>query len=204
VWHNSVSKRRSFAVIKAVRGICSRLYSKLTQNARASSIQIRRRRQCLRKPRRARWRRRRRMLSVNSPVGPVRVQQRGLPGFRVHPQALKREDRAGALRQQPPERRRNLSQPYRRRARRSVGAEELWIGGSQSSVRSVAHAESAGISAHTRRRCACRRSAHTGPRRPRGCARHAFRGEHSHLSWACTHLSVRGNAPICVCECTCT
>jgi len=50
------------------------------------------------------------MLSVNSPVGPVRVQQRGLPRFRVHPQALKRQDRAGALREQPPERRRNLSQ----------------------------------------------------------------------------------------------
>jgi hypothetical protein len=50
------------------------------------------------------------MLSVNRPVGSVRVQQRGLPGVRVHPQALKREDRAGALRQQPPERRRNLSQ----------------------------------------------------------------------------------------------
>jgi len=50
------------------------------------------------------------MLWVNSPVGPVRVQQRGLPGLRVHPQALKRADCAGALHQQPPERRRYLSQ----------------------------------------------------------------------------------------------
>jgi len=58
------------------------------------------------------------MLLVNSPVGPVRLQQRRLPRSRVHPnrpsmtQALTRQDqlRAGALRHQAPESRRNLSQ----------------------------------------------------------------------------------------------
>jgi len=123
VWHDSVSRRRTFAVIKAVRWICSPLYCKQTQNARASTIQIRRRRQCLGKARRAsRIRRGRlgrqcRMLLVETPAGPVRVLEWRLPRSRVHlnrpsmSQAPRRQDqnRAGAGRQEAPERRRNLS-----------------------------------------------------------------------------------------------